>query len=180
MNTWECPKCGSEHSNRLKKCGCGYEMKNGYTKPEHKDPMHLCCSYMSGTSRCHYPGTMSAGTNGDGRFFCSAHYGEADPVIGSSIVFKSHEDVPRPDYSPNAVRRQYELKTLKAISEYNGASPSKYVAALPGKQWAYRLMEQEATGEELATVAMDAWREVLGYPKDANAKDVWGRIQVVA
>ena len=38
------------------------------------------------------------------------------------------------------------------------------------KQWAYELMVREAAGEQLPVVSTAAWREVLGYPKDKDAK----------
>lgn len=38
------------------------------------------------------------------------------------------------------------------------------------KQWAYELMVREAAGEHLPIVSMEAWREVLGYPKEQDAK----------
>lgn len=38
------------------------------------------------------------------------------------------------------------------------------------KQWAVNLMEREARGEQLPMVSMESWREVLGYPKDTDAK----------
>lgn len=39
-----------------------------------------------------------------------------------------------------------------------------------GTKWAYALMEREANGEALINHAAKAWREVLGYPADMDAK----------
>jgi hypothetical protein len=39
-----------------------------------------------------------------------------------------------------------------------------------GARWAYRLMEREAYGEQLPLVSKDAWREVLGYAKNVDAR----------
>jgi hypothetical protein len=41
----------------------------------------------------------------------------------------------------------------------------------PGTKWAVRLMEREASGEALHSISSSAWREVLGYAADVNAKD---------
>lgn len=41
-----------------------------------------------------------------------------------------------------------------------------------GIQWAYRLVAREAAGEHLPMVSRQAWREVLGYAPDADAKAV--------
>jgi hypothetical protein len=38
------------------------------------------------------------------------------------------------------------------------------------KQWAVNLMHREAGGEMLESISKEAWREVLGYPKDQDAK----------
>jgi hypothetical protein len=38
------------------------------------------------------------------------------------------------------------------------------------KQWAVDLMQREAGGESIPIVSMESWREVLGYPKDQDAK----------
>lgn len=40
-----------------------------------------------------------------------------------------------------------------------------------GTKWAVRLMEREAGGEALHSISSSAWREVLGYAADVNAKD---------
>lgn len=40
-----------------------------------------------------------------------------------------------------------------------------------GTKWAVRLMEREAGGEALHSVSSSAWRQVLGYAVDVNAKD---------
>lgn len=38
------------------------------------------------------------------------------------------------------------------------------------KDWAYRLMKREASGEQINIIAAQFWREALGYPKDTTAK----------
>ena len=40
-----------------------------------------------------------------------------------------------------------------------------------GTRWAYRLMEREASGESLPIISTEAWRHVLGFPKDMSAKN---------
>lgn len=39
-----------------------------------------------------------------------------------------------------------------------------------GSRWAFRLMEREARGDVLPSISRSAWREVLGYSPDADAK----------
>lgn len=41
-----------------------------------------------------------------------------------------------------------------------------------GLQWAYLLVGREASGEQLPMVSRQAWREVLGYAPDVDAKAV--------
>jgi hypothetical protein len=44
------------------------------------------------------------------------------------------------------------------------------VLITPSKRWAVALLLREASGEQLELVAAEAWREVLGYPADYEAK----------
>lgn len=53
-----------------------------------------------------------------------------------------------------------------------GAPNLKKGTTPEGIQWAYRLVEREAAGEHLPMVSRQAWREVLGYAPDADAKAV--------
>ena len=46
----------------------------------------------------------------------------------------------------------------------NGVLVTKYRA------WAVNLLKREASGDQIELVASEAWREVLGYPKDKDAK----------
>lgn len=39
-----------------------------------------------------------------------------------------------------------------------------------GTKWAVRLMEREVRGDVLHSISRSAWREVLGYPVDMDAK----------
>lgn len=39
-----------------------------------------------------------------------------------------------------------------------------------GTQWAYRLMEREAGGEQINIIAAKFWREAFGLNSDADAK----------
>ena len=40
------------------------------------------------------------------------------------------------------------------------------------KQWAVDLVKREAAGEMLPQISKESWREVLGYPRDIDAKKV--------
>jgi hypothetical protein len=55
-------------------------------------------------------------------------------------------------------------KDKTATLEVNGIMVDKY------KQWAVNLMHREAGVEMLESISKEAWREVLGYPKDQDAK----------
>ena len=44
------------------------------------------------------------------------------------------------------------------------------MAVTPYRQWAVRLMEREARGEQVDEIARQFWREALGYPADMDAK----------
>lgn len=162
IQTKECPKCGAEHRLHIKKCGCGHQFGQLARQEEDRDPMRGCCEYSTGTSRCHYPGTFSDGTNGGGRWFCSAHDRETDPAMAAAIVHKSQEDFPRPDWSVNAVKRRYELRTQKAMADHKGKKATKYCASTPGKDWAKRVLERIQRGEQLPVIAEAMAKEALG------------------
>lgn len=166
IQTKECPHCGAEHRLHIKKCGCGHQFGQ-QAKEEPRDPMHGCCAYSTGTSRCHYPGTFSSSTNGGGKFYCSAHSRETDPGLAASIVHKSHEDYPRPDWSTGAVMRRYELKVQKGMADSKHAKATKYQASKPGKDWAKRVIERQRNGESMPILAIEFAKEVLGMNKEA-------------
>lgn len=169
IKTKECPKCETEHRQHIKKCGCGYVFGSRQAEPDDYDPMHGCCAYSTGTSRCHYPGTFSDSTNGGAPFYCHAHYHESDPAIGASIVYRSHEEYQAPDYSINAVKRRYEIRTLKNIAEHKVKVATKYNASAPGKDWAHRVLERKSRGEEMPIIAIDYAEQVVGVKAKAAA-----------
>lgn len=162
IQTKECPKCETEHRLHIKKCGCGHVFGVKQSRDEERDPMRGCCEYSTGTSRCHYPGTLSDGTNGGGRWFCSAHDRETEPAVGAAIVYKSQEDYPRPDWSVNAVNRRYELRVHKAMADHKGAKATAYNPSTPGKDWARRVLERIARGERLPVIAESMAIETVG------------------
>ncbi len=41
---------------------------------------------------------------------------------------------------------------------------------IDGARWAFRLVEREASGEQIETISREAWREVLGFDKDTTAR----------
>jgi hypothetical protein len=53
----------------------------------------------------------------------------------------------------------------------NGVLITKY------RQWAVNLVKREAGGEQLDIAANEAWREVLNYGKDADAKAVLAEVR---
>lgn len=74
-------------------------------------------------------------------------------------------------------KRRWKAAQAKALSEAESITKAKpIVLEINGivvdkyKQWAVNLMRREAGGEALQQVSAEAWREVLRYPKDADAK----------
>jgi hypothetical protein len=117
IKTKECPNCHAEHRLHIKQCGCGYVWG---ASTEHKaqpvDLMHGCCEYTLDGKRCHYPGTL--GSIGGGKVFCREHFGEIDPIKGARVLARSHEDVPSPDYSIEAIKRRSEEVFKRKLSAY--------------------------------------------------------------
>jgi hypothetical protein len=56
----------------------------------------------------------------------------------------------------------------------NGVLVTKY------RTWAVNLMKREAAGEQIEVIAAESWREVLGYPKDHQAKSAARDLENVA
>lgn len=72
-----------------------------------------------------------------------------------------------------AADRMKELRTAVSGASLPGTTEA-------GTKWAYRLMEREASGEALHTIAADSWREVLGFPADITAKQAMASQKVAA
>lgn len=49
-----------------------------------------------------------------------------------------------------------------------------------GTQWAYRLMEREASGEAIESISAAAWREVLGFSANTSAKQALEAVRKAA
>lgn len=74
-------------------------------------------------------------------------------------------------------KRRWKEAQAKALSEADGIAKAKpKVIEVNGividkyKQWAINLMRREAGGETLQQVSAEAWRDVLRFHKDADAK----------
>ena len=113
----DCPSCGTALYGKGNYCkGCGW--KQSASTQTVFDPYQHCCEYTAGRDRCHYPGTMGHGGGGEGRkWFCSAHMG-CSQQMGHQIVEQSHRDVPRPDYSFEARKKNAEQLTDKRWAGY--------------------------------------------------------------
>lgn len=69
-----------------------------------------------------------------------------------------------------ASARLSEIKTKLGIVTLPGTTE-------PGIQWAYRLLEREASGDTLENVARASYREVLGMDSASDAKEIWNSIK---
>ena len=49
-----------------------------------------------------------------------------------------------------------------------------------GIRWAHALLAREAGGEMLDVVSCEAWREVLGFEKNADAKQALATVRAAA
>lgn len=84
---------------------------------------------------------------------------------------------PVPEYraalpAPSAVTLTDEeaKERIRKLAEEVGTGKPLDGTTAKGRQWAYKLMEREASGETLDNVSASSWREVLGFAADANAK----------
>ena len=65
-------------------------------------------------------------------------------------------------------------KTKSSVLEVNGIVVDRF------KQWAVNLMKREAGGESLETISSTAWRDVLGFPADMDAKQALEGLKAAA
>ena len=82
---------------------------------------------------------------------------ESIPEYRAALPSPGKETVTRDE----ATKRVKQL--WKVVAEFPGSIE-------PNTRWAVRLMEREAGGESINPIAAQSWREVLGYPRDWDAK----------
>lgn len=70
MNRCECGKKLRDFDHYCPTCG---ESVDGAGKKTRQATRHLC-AYTDGMTRCAYPGSVSAGINGNGPWYCYAHF----------------------------------------------------------------------------------------------------------
>lgn len=82
------------------------------------------CSWVSNGEQCRFPGSMSDGLKGDGRWFCALHFrSKDDPIACDEIVQRSlrWELLPNRAEAWVAMRRKEvyggESPTVKALRE---------------------------------------------------------------
>lgn len=49
-----------------------------------------------------------------------------------------------------------------------------------GTKWAYALLAREASGEQIEVVSAEAWRNVLGFAQNADAKQALAIVRAAA
>lgn len=104
----DCPECGE--SVRGFRCRCGWVAPQAKHQRSN-DTQYGQCEWVSG-ERCHHAGVFASG----GKYYCRAHDGCSDPVMGAQIVEQSIGEVPRPDYSYNA-RRNASMDAVRREME---------------------------------------------------------------
>ena len=70
MKRCECGKKRRDFDNYCRACG---ECVDGGKKKGTQAGIYLC-EYTDGVRRCVYPGSLSAGTNGNGPWYCYPHF----------------------------------------------------------------------------------------------------------
>lgn len=122
MKTKICPSCGAEHNLSVDYCGCGHKWKRGSVQSDvQDDPMHGCCTVETISGRCHYPGVHSDSTTGGDNWKCREHYLDSTGDRTEEIVIKSHDEIPRADYSLQARKEHSTAQAMRELSE------SKYI-----------------------------------------------------
>lgn len=111
-------------------------------------PDYQPCEWQANGTRCKYPGSITSGMLGGGPWYCSAHYGCADPVIGAQIVERSQSYVwvhPRERYLGRPIPPLMPMD-LKG----------------DGLDWARRILLRIERGEVLPQISAELARAALG------------------
>lgn len=83
-----CPECGDKLPSGAERCSCGWVAPQR-TRRQLRDAEHWRCSWVADGERCHYPGSISPSTRGEGPWFCAAHFSCRDGAEGAQIVEQS-------------------------------------------------------------------------------------------
>lgn len=78
--------------------------------------------------------------------------------------------LPKPGQATTS--REEAGKRLREIADKTGISIS--TTGIGDTKWAVRLAEREAAGESLSSIQSSYWREAMGVPHEASAKEVLG------
>lgn len=84
-------------------------------RPE-ADPERWRCAWSDGRERCHYPGSMSHGTRGEGPWHCRFHFFCGDAVTGQRFI-EASRDYRRGDQPPAEYQVPAELAQEEPGSE---------------------------------------------------------------
>lgn len=105
----ECPECGKLVSDRAKSCSCGWGKAPGKIVV---DANRHRCEWMHDGERCHWQGTQSVGTHGDGPWYCREHGNCSDMDQGAGVVLASRACELR-DYTADSVVAAARLAYLQ-------------------------------------------------------------------
>ena len=82
-----CPECSERLSQEARQCACGWKESG----KKSVDPFHGKCTWVDGDDRCRFPGSMSHGLKGDGKFLCAFHFFNGDPIHAQRITQNSFD-----------------------------------------------------------------------------------------
>jgi len=89
------------------------------------------CEWRDGSTRCRYPGALTTNTGTGGPWYCSAHFGCRDPIMGADIVAASADYV---HPNPGEVSAEHQHRAtdycaglgLKSVMEMREWARSKF------------------------------------------------------
>lgn len=87
-----CPECDERLSPGARQCVCGWK-NPAYFRGSDKapvDPQGWRCAWTNGNKRCRYPGAISSGQRGEGRYLCGFHFRGGDASEAARITDESY------------------------------------------------------------------------------------------
>ena len=106
-----CPECSETLSLKARRCACGWRAAGV------ADKLHTYRCEWVARERCHYAGSITAGTRGEGPWYCRDHFFCRDALSGDEITNISRKEFPHPDDAVNyGARRVLDARPSAPIA----------------------------------------------------------------
>lgn len=165
-----CPHCSQPLEDDGSCPGCAYGHKRQQAKPPSQQPR--LCAFNDHGEPCHQPGHLSQTTHGGGPWYCRNHFAQINgwPAWQAAAIDDSQEAV---DERVNKLVPRLTGESEHAWSMRCRAYVLDFVRTQttkkPDKRWARKILDREATGEDVPLQALDYARAVAADQPEPGA-----------